>query len=57
MGHRKKRSRKRYVGCRSMCALRKYDGGLRCKRLLSIQELRSTSHIDANDVRGEKWRR
>lgn len=55
MGHHKK-GRKRYVGCCRMCALRKYDGGLRCKRVRSIQELRSTSHIDEKDVRREKWR-
>jgi hypothetical protein len=42
------------VGCCLMCALRKYDGGLRCKRRPSMQELRSTSHIELRDVRNEK---
>lgn len=56
MGHHKGRGRKRYVGCCRMCALRKYDGGLRCKRVRSIQELRSTSHIELRDVRNEKKR-
>jgi hypothetical protein len=36
-----------------MCALRKYDGGLRCKRFPSIQELRSTSLLE---LRAENWR-
>lgn len=54
MGHRKKRNRKRYVGCCWMCALRNYDGGLRCKRLPSIQELRSTTQLERRDVRNEK---
>jgi hypothetical protein len=56
MGHHKRRHRKGYVGCCQMCALRKYDGGLRCKRNPSIQELRSTSTIDGRDVRQEKRR-
>jgi hypothetical protein len=39
-----------------MCALRKYDGGLRCKRRPSIQELRSTTVLDLKDARAEKKR-
>lgn len=39
-----------------MCALRKYAGGLRCKRMPSIQELRSTSLLELRDVRDEKKR-
>jgi len=54
MTRRKRRCRKRYVGCCWMCALRKYDGGLRCKRCPSIQELRSTSLLELRDVRAEK---
>jgi hypothetical protein len=55
MGHHRK-GRKRYVGCCRMCALRKYDGGLRCKRCPSIQELRSTTLLELGDVRNEKKR-
>jgi len=54
MTRRKRRCRKRYVGCCWMCALRKYDGGLRCKRCPSIQELRSTSLLELRDARAEK---
>jgi hypothetical protein len=39
-----------------MCALKKYDGGLRCKRCPSIQELRSTTKLELGDVRNEKKR-
>lgn len=40
MAHHKRKKRKRYVGCCSMCACRNYAGGVPHKRMLTIQELR-----------------